>query len=699
MFTFFKKPLNFGPDRGFVVLTAILTLINFYALKSSFLGLFLFIFWIIGLMPALWGRFLNLAEENWPQKALGLIFSLALIIDLSAVWLYAGRLKATEIVIVFLFLNLILFLIWPAKQRLVWKVDFFKQDGGKKQPVLILLLWLVLWALLFAAQTSQSILTPWAVVPKFFFVVYAALVATSLLYLWPDSKADSKLSNKIIILSLVYFAALSVSWAVYKIGFGFDAFVHQAAEIKLSQLGYILPRPLYYGGQYALIVFLAKIFMLPIRQLDKLLVPAMAAISLPSLLYLELKRQIKAKKIQWPAILIILSLTVSLFYYSVPQGLANCLLLALILFETSQKDVAKIKKKKIYWELAVLTAILLVHPLSAVAAIVILGAAYAGGSKRKFSILRICFYVLLSALSMLFFIAGGLSGKIDIKLAWQGLDFSGQIFKNLLSYVPFYSTYHLIYLIGYNWLVLYAAWWVSGYLAQRKKQPLLSKYQLTVLVILLFNWAGLALIKVGGVINYEQAEFFKRWAQIIILAAIPLALNGLASWLEALKKIKNGKLAGVIFLSMGLTAALYLSYPHNDAFVKARGYSVSAADLKAVKWIEKDANSAPYVVLANQSVSAAGLYEFGFKHYYRGLFYYPLPTSSPLYKIYLKMVYQGVNLNYVKQAENISGVKLVYLVINNYWLDSKKIVQQAKRAADSFKNIGNRVWIFKFKEK
>ena len=49
----------------------------------------------------------------------------------------------------------------------------------------------------------------------------------------------------------------------------------------------------------------------------------------------------------------------------------------------------------------------------------------------------------------------------------------------------------------------------------------------------------------------------------------------------------------------------------------------------------------PYIVLANQSVSAAALLRFGFHTYYGAQFYYAIPTGAPLYQSYLDMVYRG----------------------------------------------------------
>jgi hypothetical protein len=152
---------------------------------------------------------------------------------------------------------------------------------------------------------------------------------------------------------------------------------------------------------------------------------------------------------------------------------------------------------------------------------------------------------------------------------------------------------------------------------------------------------------------------------------------------------------------------LYLSYPHNDALEKGRSYAVSKYDLEAVKWIDADGANRDFVVLANQSVSAAALQEFGFKKYYENktqnsinktqkIFYYPIPTSSPLYEIYLDLIYNGVTREKIQKARELAGAEEVYLVINSYWLDAKKRVEEAKLLADEYEEIEGKVWVFGF---
>ena len=140
-----------------------------------------------------------------------------------------------------------------------------------------------------------------------------------------------------------------------------------------------------------------------------------------------------------------------------------------------------------------------------------------------------------------------------------------------------------------------------------------------------------------------------------------------------------------------LSVSLYFSYPRVDAYDMSRGYSVGAVDKQAVRSIQENAEEQPYVVLANQAVSAAAVKAFGFPTVY------PIPTSSTLYKLYLDMVYNKPSAETMVNAMNLAGVNLGYFVINKYWWASDKIIMQVKRQAKKWWEIeGGKVYIFRF---
>ena len=502
-----------------------------------------------------------------------------------------------------------------------------------------------------------------------------------------------------------FFLTLMVAMIVYKIGFGFDPFIHRAAQAKLAELGYILPKPFYYLGQYTLVVWLSKVFWLPLALVDKILVPALAAIFLPATIYYSLKNILLNKKLLLVVSCLLLILVTPLFFYTVPQSLANLFLLVLVflIFEKL------IKQQKVTpWHWLIVLAICLIPPLAGIPAGILLAINQNIKISKYQRTLKILYFIIGSLAIPLFFVLASLISNFRISLSLNNLVNLGGLFNNLFSYLPFYSVYHLVYLFKYNWLILFVLILIAGaYYLVKTKQKKLLVVSCQLLVVLLINLFLLGFFEFKSVIDYEQAEFVKRLGQIIILVLSPLFLIGVYFLLSKMIQLKAGKWMIVALAAGLLTTTLYLSYPHVDAFNKERGYSVSKADIKAVHLINLDGFGKDFVVLANQSTAAASLQEFGFKKYYEGkcqmsnvkcqmLFYYPIPTSSPLYDLYLKMVYDQPRMEYINQARQLTGAERVYVVINDYWLDAKKRIEQAREIADLEINIDNQVWVFRF---
>ena len=237
-------------------------------------------------------------------------------------------------------------------------------------------------------------------------------------------------------------------------------------------------------------------------------------------------------------------------------------------------------------------------------------------------------------------------------------------------------------------LIIAASIW-----AIKAKQYRLLLYPALSLILISNSFILRHFLKFPGLIFYEQDSFADRLSDLAIYASIPLLLLALQQFVEKilLRKSKILKAAWILIGAGVLTASLYISYPRVDNFVSSHGWSVGAADTHGVEFIHADAKGEPYVVLANQSVSAAAIREFGFSTRY------PIPTSSPLYSLYLAMVYENPSAARVAQAMNSQGVRLGYFVINSYWWQSKQIVEEAKKEADHWESIDNgKVTVFRY---
>ncbi len=679
----------------FLVILVCLVIFNIFILKSAIFGLILLVFWLSICARLISSLFIPKINHfnAYLSSVLLIIGGLILIL---VVLSYAIAISMAVALAVFVIISLLSVIIGI---RSNFKINIKKLDlsfryllNGKTLVYLILIL--ISYLLIAKNQTASAILSPWEVVPSSFFICYILSTLVLLMILFSKNKKQEKIKMdevlaKLVLISLHLLLTLSVAVIVYRIGFGFDGFVHRAAEVKLAELGYILPQPLYYIGQYVWVVWLVKIFSLPLEWTDKLLLPVMSAILLPPIIYLSLKKILPRDKYVLPCVVGVLLIGSPLFFYSVPQNLANLFLLILIFRLFSSKNIGLV-------ELIMALAILTIHPLAGIPALILLTLKYLF-IKRKSLVLP--FVLIASVLVPLFFVlASVISAQFEISFGIQNLSLLGQLIKNNLAYLPFNSPYHFMYLIYYNWLILFLFIFIFG-ISQLKKRTGGQFLKLSLLFILsiLLNLFLTAFVQFDSVIDYEQIEFIKRLGQILILSASPLFLIGLYFILQKIDSIKFGKYIALTAMAAVLGIAIYFSYPQHDAFSVARGYAVSKYDVAAVKWIDKHASTDNYTVLSNQSTAAAGLREFGFKTYLKnGLFYYPIPTSSPLYELYLKMVYDKPDLKYVQLAFELTGADKVYFVINNYWLDAQKKIKQAGQIADEKNNIQNKVWIFEF---
>lgn len=652
------------------IIVVLLMLFNIFLLKSAILGLILGVLWLFGAVAGVLGAKFAANQSNLYQKAMGLILGLGLIILICSLFFYLFNFNLLAIILSYLIISGIIFYlilkfdIKPKFQKNIVKFDY--------NIIIYLILFILALFILFYNQTNQAIRSPWEALPVLFFIIY--FLATIFLLK----------TRNLILLLLHFFLTFIIAVIIYKIGYGFDPFVHRAAEYKLAELGYILPKPFYYLGQYTLVVFLSKIFLAPISLIDKILVPALAALTLPVISYQCLKKYIKNNSLLPATCSLLLVLATPLFFYTVPQSLGNLFLLILI-FLLFSNDINK------YLAGFLVLIILLIHPLAGLPAIILF---------LIFYYKNIYIYILSSILIPLFFTVLSVLTDFKIKFAFNNFLNLAGLFQNLFSYLPFYSVYHLIYLIKYNFLILFIFILLIGLYYFKKK----AKYILTSSVILIINLILLSFFEFQAVIDYEQAEFVKRLGQIILLVLAPVFLLGIYYILDKINNLKAGRYIVIVLVAGILTIGLYLNYPHVDGFEKNRGFSVSAADIKAVRLINLDGAGKDFVVLANQSTAAASLQEFGFKKYFNSqlttrnsqLFYYPIPTSSPLYEIYLKMIYDGPSLEYINQARELTGVTRIYFVINDYWLNAKKRIGQAREIADEEFNINDKIWVFRF---
>lgn len=555
------------------------------------------------------------------------------------------------------------------------------------------------------ARSAEAIRTPWEAVPPIFFlwigIATLCLVALAYRKRYPHLALGAA--------SMHLFTLLAPAALVYAVGYGFDPFVHQAAERLVAAAGEITPKTPYYVGQYALVTVIAKLFRFEVGGVDRFLLPVMTAVFLPTAGAWLLRRGFGvARGLALVGAMGVFLLPLATFVSTTPQGVANLFFLLTVIIGAAWLHA---HRPPLGFVLALAAASAAAHPLAGIPAIfaatllMTVKLRHDGLAVPRIS-KAIVFGILLGAAALAVPFAFSLhegTGSLPIEAAFrkpiatlvENVPFEGPgletRYRPLLDFAEFIDrNYDLLWL-----LMAGAGAWLLG----RQKPYRRSALALGGLSVALL--AGSSVLRTGftfeNVIGYEQGNYAARLYEAGLLAAAPLVLASFAWWWRALAKTD----ASVRFLMSLVFAATvaslaYGAFPRLDDYRWSRGYSTSAHDVEAVRWINTHAIG-PYVVLANQSVSAAALDEYGFSTYYGDQFYYSIPTGAPLYQRYLEMAYDGPTRETMTAAMRDIGVAQAYFVINDYWTDSAKIVQAAKKTADDWQEVdGGKVFIFRY---
>lgn len=573
-----------------------------------------------------------------------------------------------------------------------------REQGTRNKKILFILyplfftLYISCFYILFQSQTTASITSPWSVIPSYFFVIFFLTLLTNLSILLITKRKN------LFLLSTFYFLLTSIALIIYKIGYGFDPFIHQAAMDVIAEKGVIYPKPFYYLGQYALLIITYKITFIPLLYLNKILIPLLAAITLPWTFSKFLNKYFEDKQINSITVLALLVLPFSIFIVTTPQNLAFLfLIIAIFLGLTCSSLIDLI----VIYLLAIAT--LITHPIAGIPAIFFaLAITIHHNEKIKSKKYLYSLIFILSAISL------PTAFAIFNPGSFQGLSIHS-LFSNFLNIFSWFKIniphtenfiLNFVYLYIFNIKTIIALLILGGiYLACKNKEKCqLFFINLLISISLFVAYLFTLELNFDYLINYEQADFANRIIIVSIIFLLPFIITSIY-WLinRILKQKRSIQIPLFIFLAIIITTSLYNSYPRADRYYNSHGYSVSQNDIDAVHWIEDNTDN-NYIVLANQQVSAAATHEFGFNKYYQDdIYFYPVPTSGPLYQYYLNMVYEKANKATMLEAMNLAGVNEAYFVLNKYWWAFSKILDEAKLEADSWQKIGDgEIYIFKY---
>lgn len=553
--------------------------------------------------------------------------------------------------------------------------------------------------ILFNSQTNESIISPWQVVPNYFFIFFALTTACLILIIYLNTL---KIKWEILLISLFYFLFFSVALIIYKIGYGFDPFIHNATIDLINKAGAVDPKPFYYLGEYSLIILLHKITWIPIIWLNKLLVPILASVSLPIAFYEFTEKWFEYKKNRLLIIIALLIIPFSFLIVTTPQNLAYIFLIITILYGLKCSNILELSI--IY--LFALTS-LASHPIAGIPALLFSLAItiyHSNWKKIKKYLYTIIFTLTATVLPLAFYFLENTQKKainyfpelpkIKEIISWPKLIIVGQ--ENFIL--------NFIYLYGFNIKIILSIISIIGiFIAlKHRKQCKIFFICLAMSASLLISYFITKQIPFNFLIKYERDNYSDRIIITAIIFLIPFIITTFYGLIDKILKQKEKiiKIIFAVFAIILLASSLYISYPRFDRYYNSRGFSTSKDDIDAVSWIDNQTEK-KYIALANQQVSAAALLKFGFNRYLKNnnneIYFYPIPTSGQLYQYYLDMIYKKPAYSTMEKAMKFTGVKESYFILNKYWWASPKIIEEAKLEANSWQELseGN-IYIFKY---
>jgi len=553
---------------------------------------------------------------------------------------------------------------------------------------------------LWQSGTLEAIRSPWILVPKIFFTLCFVLCLGAMA--WLINTRSQK--GSWLILGAITFLFLSVALFVYKIGYGFDPFIHQATERYLAEHGTITPKPFYYIGQYSWITFCHFFSHLGINLLDKILLPAMAAAFLPAAIFTGLSQGFSIRnRFAKLGALLFLAIPFGSMIVTTPQGLANLFALIIIFLSLSY---LKNQTPPLYFLMILGAICLAIHPLSGIPiAIYLLILLILKIKNRVAKITLVSITAVLGAFSLpLIFIINSLISGTSVSVTTAILQSPGVLINKLKLpelYVNshFSSIIDFVYIYGRNliWLIPIVALITLIFRAQKITK--LFWIPAMMFLVLIVNYFFLQnTVEFSFLISYEQGAYADRVLSLGQFFLYPFFILGILWWVEKTWHAAwSWRIMLTLFLSGIIISSLYLSYPRHDALEISKGINVAASDIAAVQWVERDAPDDDFIVLANQTVSAAALHEYGFKKYFDDKFYYPIPTGGELYDYYLKMSYESPSSLTMKEAMDLVGVKYGYFILNDYWWNAEKVIEDAKLQTDTWHEIDEgKIYIFKY---
>ena len=549
---------------------------------------------------------------------------------------------------------------------------------------------LIILTVFIIARTDQAIISPWNLVSFEIFILYG-LATLFLLLIAKQSK-----TWLFLLLSILHtFTTLSAAIIIYAVGFGFDPFIHRAAEQALYTDGFIEPRQILYSGQYLLVTAIHYLTSVPIKLIDIWLVPVIASVMLPTASYLGLRQGWKTKEnLAKIGVIGFMFLPLVLSYFTVPFTMTYTFFLALAF-------LLPLARKSLYLALILLlfsVTTIFFHPLLAVPYTLWLFGYLFGKRFSGLAPLATCLSIMVVVPAMFLVYAGSSLPDIVIHNPFSRLDLFINLFRNPFidhfPHVPVYLDllYDIRYYLPYVLLLVFGI----GLFYLKNQIRDLAWYLVMVIGLIGAMFFSSTMFEIPGIIVHEQAEFALRLEQAMFASVIPIVVLVLLKFYSKRKQLV--RLALVVLITAVVTINWYFTYPQYNLKYPFFSPSVSQSDIKAVQKIDSLADRQDYLVLSNQMTSAAALQEFGFANYYQlddqEILWYAIPTGGQLYQEFIGMIEFGQIEQRMLGLQQQTGVDQIYLVLHSYWPWSEQFVSELSQTSSDYLEIDNQIQIY-----
>lgn len=668
------------------------------------------------------------ADEAWPWRTiLGSIAVAAATMVVGSAVYYAYRLDVPATIAVLLAVSALVWgtVAWGGKRPQLFHADAKPEPAlspaaypvrtalGAFAAAILLAMTGYAFTILQGAATDISMRSPWDVVPRMFFIVFFVVVLGTL------AASAGGFAPRLALLPATGIALLlaGVAATIYSVGFGFDPFIHQATETTIFRDGVITPKPLYYVGQYAFVTVLARMLGGNVVGIDTWLVPVAFALVVPCAYWSLRKALAIAPSAAATAAAAVALLPSHSFIATTPQGLANAIFL-MTAFLALPAVVAQRFPRTLLALLAVAAAS--VHPLAGIPLLIFVTlVTYLTSFERTKGVGEAARWITLVELVVAgsvalpaVFVVNSIVSGIGVAINVEALRTPAVILEDLQSAPVTTRQFMAIFDFVYSWRAWRETALVAAALAGLAITLRRSRTGLVYLVsaaIFFMNYVLLrSVVRFPFLISYERSNYADRIHELALFVLAPMAAVALAALVVRLgRSFAALRIGAVVLLAALITSSLYLGYPRRDKYESSRGWSTSAADVEAVRLINKDAAGRPFAALANQSMSAAAVREFGFKRYFPSkdpahpglLFYYPIPTGDRLYQKFLDMNEKLGSYDAALEAMDLAGVDTVYYAVAYYWWDAQRIILTAKKHADRSWNVNDKVFVFKYERR